>query len=185
MNFNENSLDGLNTIYCDELFIGGELFTSGTGPTGPIGNIGSTGPTGSIGPIGNTGPTGSTGTFSDNFTGDSTFTGNITQTGNLSNTQTSSTNLIVKTGGNLSFTGSNFIFMSDRLRITTSTANDTLYSSLLFCRNLTGNIQTQLNAITSNNVFSGTFNMICRFYSNVFFEANVTFNSLYIYILME
>ena len=163
MNFNENSLDGLNTINCDELFIGGELFTSGTGPTGPIGNIGNTGPTGSIG------MTGPTGTFSGNFIGDSTFTGNITQTGNLSNTQTSSTNLTVKTGGNLSFIGSSFIFMSDRLRLTTNTALDTLYSSIMFCRGVTSNIQTQLNTITSNNVFAGTFNMVCRFYSNVFF----------------
>ena len=49
MNFNENSLDGLNTIYCDELFIGGELFTSGTGdigPTGPQGLQDNTGPQG-------------------------------------------------------------------------------------------------------------------------------------------
>ena len=40
MNFNEQSIDGLNTIYCDELFIGGELFTSGTGPTGDTGSQG-------------------------------------------------------------------------------------------------------------------------------------------------
>ena len=104
MNFNENSLDGLNTIFCDELFIGGELFTSGTGPTGPIGNVGMTGATRSIGnvgmtgatrsignigmtgatgPIGNIGMTGPTGTFSGNLTGYSTFTGNISQTRNL------------------------------------------------------------------------------------------------------
>ena len=31
MNFNEHSIDGLNTIYCDELFIGGTLFTTGVG----------------------------------------------------------------------------------------------------------------------------------------------------------
>jgi hypothetical protein len=71
--------------------------------------------------------------------------------------------------------------MSDRLRLTTNTALDTLYSSIMFCRGVSSNIQTQLNNITSNNIFSGTFNMICRFYANVFFEANVTFNSLYIY----
>ena len=175
------------------------MFTSGTGPTGPTGpqglqglqgNTGPTGPQGLQGILENTGPTGlqgnigntgPTGTFSSNFIGDSTFTGNITQTGNLSNTQTSSTNLIVKTGGNLSFIGSSFIFMSDRLRLTTNTALDTLYSSIMFCRGVTSNIQTQLNNITSNHIFSGTFNMICRFYAAVFFEANVTFNSTYIY----
>jgi hypothetical protein len=164
--------------------------TGRTGDSGPIGNIGMTGPTGNTGPIGNigmTGPTGNTGStgptgiFSGNFTGDCTFTGNITQTGDLSNNQTSSTNLVVKSSGNLSFIGSSYIFLSDRLRLTTNTALDTLYSSIMFCRGVSSNIQTQLNNITSNSIFSGTFHMICRFYSDVFFEVNATFNGSYAY----
>ena len=50
MYFNEQSLDGLNTIYCDELFIGGELFTSGTGPTGDTGPQGIAGSSSSVFP---------------------------------------------------------------------------------------------------------------------------------------
>jgi len=50
MNFNEQSIDGLNTIYCDELFIGGELFTSGTGPTGDTGPQGVAGSSSSVFP---------------------------------------------------------------------------------------------------------------------------------------
>jgi hypothetical protein len=102
-----------------------------------------------------------------------TFNGNIVQsvgtitqnqtTGTLSNYSTGSTNLIVKTGGNLSFTSSNYIFMSDRLRLTTSTANDTLYSQLLIVRGTTSNIQTQFDTITSNAIFS----------RNIFYGNNI------------
>ena len=117
--------------------------------------------------------------MSTTFNGASnTFNNNIIQTaGTLSNITTSSTNLNVKTSGYISFADSTYHFLSDRLRNTTNTALDTLYSSIMFCRGVTSNIQTQLNTITSNNIFSGTFNMICRFYSNVFFESNVTFAS--------
>jgi hypothetical protein len=99
------------------------------------------------------------GTFSMStiFNGASnTFNNNIIQTaGSLSNITTSSTNLIIKTTGNISYIDNNFIFMSDRLRLTTNTALDTLYSELMFLRGESSNIQTQLNTITSNNIFNG------------------------------
>ena len=52
----------------------------------------------------------------------------------------------------------------------------------MFCRGVSSNIQTQLNNITSNSIFSGTFNMICNFHAAVFFQANATFNGSYVYI---
>jgi hypothetical protein len=107
---------------------------------------------------------------------------NITQTlGTLSNVSTSSTNLIVKTTGNLSFADSAYIFLSDRLRITSNTALDTLYSSIMYCRGVSSNIQTQFNNITSNTIFSGIFNIICTFNSNVYFKANTFFDGTYAY----
>ena len=106
--------------------------------------------------------------MSTNFNGTSnTFSNNIVQTtgtitqnstsGTLNNFSTNSTNLIVKTGGSVSFAASNYIFMSDRLRLTTSTANDTLYSQLLFVRGTTSNIQTQFDSITGNSIFQELF----------------------------
>ena len=109
-------------------------------------------------------------------TGNIIQTENITQTGDLSNASTSSINLIVKTTGNISFIDSTYIFLSDRLRNTTNIALDTLFSSIMYCRGVSSNIQTQLNTITSNSIFSGIFNIICNFNSNVFFKANTTFN---------
>ena len=52
----------------------------------------------------------------------------------------------------------------------------------MFCRGVSSNIQTQLNNITSNSIFAGSFNMICNFYAAVFFQANATFNGSYVYI---
>ena len=81
---------------------------------------------------------------SNTFKGDILLpSNNITQTlGTLSNVSTSSKNLIVKSGGSLSFTSNSYIFMSDRLRITTNTGLDTLYSELMLCKGLTSNTQT-------------------------------------------
>ena len=54
--------------------------------------------------------------------------------------------------------------MSDNLRLYSNTLLDTLYSELMFCKGLTGNIQTQFNNITSNTILAGTFNipLICN-----------------------
>ena len=51
----------------------------------------------------------------------------------------------------------------------------------MYCKGVSSNIQTQFNTITSNSIFSGIFNIICTFNSNVFFTANATFNGAYAY----
>ena len=45
----------------------------------------------------------------------------------------------------------------------------------MYCRGVSSNIQTQFNNITSNSIFSGIFNIICTF------NSNVTFNGAYNY----
>ena len=86
------------------------------------------------------------GTFlmSTTFNGSlNTLNGNIVQTtGSLSNITTSSTTLIIKTTGYISYIYSAYVLMSDRLRLTTNTALDTLYRELMFLRGASSNIQT-------------------------------------------
>jgi len=104
------------------------------------------------------------GTFSMSTIFNGAFNNNIIQTaGTLSNITTSSTTLIIKTTGNISYIDSAYVLMSDRLRLTTNTALDTLYSELMFLRGASSNIQTQLNTITSNNIFNGIFSMSTTF----------------------
>ena len=51
----------------------------------------------------------------------------------------------------------------------------------MYCRGVSSNIQTQSNNITSNTIFSGIFNIICTFNSNVYFKANTFFDGSYSY----
>ena len=53
--------------------------------------------------------------------------------------------------------------LSDRIWVSNDVLNFILFSDLLYCRNLTGNVQTQLNTITPNNIFNGTFSMATTF----------------------
>ena len=72
-------------------------------------------------------------------------------------------NLSLRTSGYISFSDNVYRLLSDRIWVSNDVTNYILYSDLLYCRNLTGNVQTQLNMITSNNIFNGTFSMATNF----------------------
>ena len=265
MNFNEQSIDGLNTIYCDELFVAGTLFTTGegdtgdTGATGPIGEQGEKGNhgnNGSDGSRGDTGPAGADGSNGSN--GDASAatasaaiaaisagaaaasagvaaasaassagaatasaasaassaasaansdanlaliqpkvqyqSSGISDVGGVNYTRFNSNvrisnglldNIVLYKSGNVdvlstitcgiletsnvNIKANSYISFADTLyrirgnRITISTGSEVLYSELFNCIGTTSNIQTQLNNITSNNIFNGIFSMATTF----------------------
>ena len=75
--------------------------------------------------------------------------------------------------------------MSDRLRLTTNTALDTLFSSKMYCQGVSSNIQTQFNNITSNSIFFQVYLILYALLIQMYILKLIHFLMEHMHILME